>query len=66
MTSPVFDFFAECRKVTERYRNPLAVRTEHEHLLRDNISWYHAHGHDWKREKAEHEADPNVGIVEDY
>lgn len=27
---------------------------EHEHLLRANISYFHAYGHQWRDEKAEH------------
>lgn len=31
------------------------MNAEHEHLLRANVSWYHAYGHDWRTEQESHE-----------
>lgn len=41
------------------------VRTEHEHLLRENHSFYCAYGHDWRQEKRLADNDPNAGLIEE-
>ena len=34
---------------------------QHEHLLRENIGYFSAYGHDWRDERAEHEREVNEG-----
>jgi hypothetical protein len=52
--------------VTANTRRELGiVATEHQHLLRANIGFYCAYGHDWRAEKAQYDRDPNAGLIEE-
>ncbi len=35
--------------------------TKHDHLLRQNIGYFCAYGHDWREEQAEHEREVQRG-----